>query len=355
MLSILSFVIVLGILVFVHEFGHFLFAKLFNVKVEKFSLGFGPKLFGRKIGETEYLVSAVPLGGYVKMVGESGEDDLTDEDRQRSFQGKSPLRRIVIVAAGPLFNLIFAYLVFIVVYMVGVPFATSKIGEVVKDKPAARAGLRANDVVAAVNGKAVSKWADLSRAILDSSGKAIDLQVRRGSKIFPVHVIPEIRTYKNLLGDTVTSPVIGIVAADDFVVQRFGLPEAFQQGSVQTWNVVKLTVLSLMKIVSRAIPLDTIGGPIMIAKIAGQQAAAGFVSFLAFMALLSINLGILNLLPIPVLDGGHLVFYTWELISRRPVSMKTREIAQQVGLMLLVGLMVLAFYNDIVRYFLGRG
>jgi regulator of sigma E protease len=355
MQTLLSAIIVLGILIFVHELGHFLFAKLFKVKVEKFSLGFGPRLFGRKIGETEYLVSAFPLGGYVKMTGEGGEEGVPEEDRVRSFAAKPPLQRIVIVAAGPVFNLIFAYILFVTVFMAGVPAATSRIGEVMPGKPAARVGLKPKDVVTAINGKAVSKWSDLAREIQESGGKPVELNIRRGNETLFFRVIPEIRTYKNLLGDTVTTPLIGVAVSDEFITERFGPFESFVKGSEQAWNVMKLTVISLGKIISRAIPLDNIGGPIMIVKMAGQQAAEGVVSFLAFMALLSINLGILNLLPIPILDGGHLLFYTWELASGRPVSMKVREIAQQIGLVLLIGLMALAFYNDILRYFVGQG
>lgn len=355
MTSIISAIIVLGILIFVHELGHFIFAKLFGVGVEKFSLGFGPKLIGRKVGETEYLISAFPLGGYVKMVGEGSEGELTDEEKARSFAGKTPLRRIGIVVAGPGFNLIFAWLLFIVVFMVGVPSATTKVGEVVKDKPAARAGMAAGDVITAVNGKKVDRWEEMAAEIAAAKGPSLVVEVRRGTETKTFSVSPEMRTGKNLLGETVTSPVIGVVAAGETVIDRYPPGEAFFRGSVQTWNVIELTVLSLVKIVERAIPLDTIGGPIMIAKMAGQQAEAGGVSFLAFMALLSVNLGVLNLLPIPILDGGHLVFYLWELVFRRPVSMRAREIAQQVGLALLIGLMVLAFYNDIARYLVGNG
>ncbi len=355
MLSIISAIVILGILIFVHELGHFIFAKLFKVGVEKFSLGFGPKILGKKIGETEYLLSAFPLGGYVKMVGEAGEDELSEEDKCRSFNSKPALQRIIIVAAGPVFNLVFACLVFILVFMVGVPTDTSKIGSVIKDKPAARAGLKANDVVTAVNGKAVSQWNALVKAIMESGGKPLEITVKRDNTPFSVRVVPESRTQKNLFGETVTSPIIGVVPSGEFVIERFSPVEAFVKGSEQTWNMVRLTVLSLVKIASRAIPLDTIGGPIMIAKLAGQQASAGLASFLAFMALLSVNLGILNLLPIPVLDGGHLVFFMWEVVFRKPVSIKSREAAQQIGLVLLVGLMVLAFYNDIVRYFFGQG
>lgn len=259
------------------------------------------------------------------------------------------------MAAGPVFNLLFAYLLFILIYMVGVPAATTKIGEVIKDKPAARAGLMANDVVTAIDGKPVQRWDEFAKTIAEGKGQPVELQVRRGETALTIRVTPESRSGKNLFGETVTSPVIGVVAAGEIITDRFGPLDAFVKGSAQTWNVIKLTMLSLVKLVERAIPLDTIGGPIMIAKMAGQQAAAGGVSFLAFMALLSVNLGILNLLPVPILDGGHLFFYFWELVFRRPVSMKTREIAQQIGLVMLIGLMVLAFYNDIARYFLGQG
>jgi len=355
MISILSAIVVLGVLIFVHELGHFLFAKLFGVGVEKFSLGFGPKLAGFRRGETEYLLSAFPLGGYVKMIGESEEAEVPEEDRQRSFMAKTPLQRIAIVTAGPGFNLLFAWLLFILLYLIGVPAATSKVGEVMKDKPAARAGVLAGDVVTAVNGAEIKRWEELASRIAESKGQPLDLTVLREGKSLSFRITPESRTAKNLLGDTVTTPVIGVVAAGETVIDRFGPLDALAKGTVQTGNVIRITALSLVRIIERAIPLDTVGGPIMIAKLAGEQAEAGGVSFLAFMALLSINLGILNLLPVPILDGGHLFFYTWELIFRRPVSLKARGFAQQIGLALLVGLMVLAFYNDIIRDVDGQG
>jgi regulator of sigma E protease len=355
MTSIVSAIIVLGILIFVHELGHFIFAKIFKVGVEKFSLGFGPKLFGKKFGETEYLISAFPLGGYVKMVGEAVDEEVPLEDQSRSFLAKPAWQRILIVVAGPVFNLVFAYLAFISVFMIGVPFLTSKIGEVVKDKPAARAGLKTDDVVIAVNDRAVSKWSDLSQLISESGGKKLDLKVNRDGKILDFHVTPEVTTQKNLLGDTITYPAIGIAASTDFAVERFGPVQSFTRGSEHTWDVIRLTYVVLGRIVTGAISLDTIGGPIMIAKMAGEQAHAGISNFVAFMAFLSINLGILNLLPIPILDGGHLLFYGFEWLFRRPVSMRAREVLQQVGLVLLIGLMFLAFYNDIVRYFVGHG
>jgi regulator of sigma E protease len=374
-------IIVLGILIFVHEFGHFIVAKLFNVRVEKFSLGFGPKLFGKQIGETEYLLSAFPLGGYVKMFGEggviegsaaqassdtekaydeeSGEalDDvreLTDAEKARSFAHKPPLARIAIVMAGPVFNLIFAWLIFILLCMMGVPTVTARIGEAIKDKPAARAGILKDDVVTAINGRNISQWDDIAGMIAAGKGKPVNLSVKRGSQDLQFTITPEPRISKNLFGESVSGHAIGIAAAGEIVTEKFSPPQAFVKGSVQTWKVIDLTVMSLVKMVQRVVPLDSVGGPIMIAKMAGETAQAGISSFLAFMALLSINLGVLNLLPVPVLDGGHLFFFFCELIFRRPVSQKVREYAQQVGLFLLMGLMVLAFYNDIIRFFFSR-
>ncbi|RII29263.1 MAG: RIP metalloprotease RseP [Geobacter sp.] len=381
-MMIIYAIIVLGVLIFVHELGHFLVAKALGVSIEKFSLGFGPKLIGKKIGETEYLLSAFPLGGYVKMFGEGGfieggevhntpsdervaegtqialpeqPRELNDEEKARSFAHKPPLARIAIVMAGPVFNLIFAWLIFIVLSMTGVPAITTKIGEVLKDKPAAKAGIQKNDIITAINGKKISHWDEVAEEITASKGRPVNLTVKRGDRNEQFTIVPEPRISKNLFGEKVNGFAIGVASAGDIVIEHYNPVQAVTQGSIQTWKVIDLTIMSLVKLAQRVVPLDTIGGPIMIVKMAGQQASAGGSSFLAFMALLSVNLGVLNLLPVPVLDGGHLFFFVWELIFRRPVSQKAREYAQQIGLMLLLGLMLLAFYNDIVRYFVGQG
>ena len=353
-MSILYAIVALGALIFFHELGHFLLAKSFGVGVEKFSLGFGPKLFGKKVGETEYLLSALPLGGYVKMVGEGDDAEISEEDRKRSFADKPPLQRIAIVAAGPVFNLIFAYVLFVIIYLMGVPAVTTKVGEVMAGKPAARAGVQVGDTITAVNGKPVSRWEDFAKTIAQGKLVPLEIEVKRGTATLKLTMTPESRTSKNLLGESVTQPIIGVAAAGDSVIDHFPPGEAIQRGGAQCWNVIKLTALSFVKLVERAIPLDNIGGPIMIVKMAGQQAAAGGVNFLAFVALLSVNLGVLNLLPVPILDGGHLAFFLIELVIGRPVNKKTREIAQQVGLVLLISLMMLAFYNDIARMFMGK-
>ncbi|HJV34111.1 RIP metalloprotease RseP [Geomonas sp.] len=352
-MSIIYAIIALGALIFIHEFGHFIFAKTFGVGVEKFSLGFGPKIIGKRIGETEYLISALPLGGYVKMVGEGEDAELAEEDRHRSFADKPAWQRMIIVAAGPVFNLLSAYIIFIVIFMMGVPAITTKVGEVVADKPAARAGVKAGDVITAINGKPVNRWDDFARIIAEGKIAPLEMTVKRGASALKFTMTPESRTSKNLIGDTVTQPVVGVVAAGDTEIDHYPAGEAIARGSAQCWNVVKLTALSLLRLVQRALPLDSIGGPIMIVKMAGQQAAAGSVNFLAFVALLSVNLGVLNLLPVPILDGGHLAFFLIEMIIGRPVSKRSREIAQQIGLVLLISLMMLAFYNDIARMFSG--
>ncbi|NTV48551.1 MAG: RIP metalloprotease RseP [Geobacteraceae bacterium] len=378
-MTVIYAIIVLGILIFVHELGHFLLAKMMGVSVEKFSLGFGPKLIGTKIGETEYLLSAFPLGGYVKMFGEGGYieggeihnpggvdkapadefphgslHEMTAAEKARSFAHKPVLARIAIVMAGPVFNLLFAWLIFIVLSMIGVPTVTPKIGEALKDKPAAKAGIQKGDVITAINNKPVKQWDQIAEGVAASKGQPLTLSVKRDSREISFTITPEPRVTKNLFGEKVNGYAIGVASAGEIVTEHFNPFEAVIKGTEQTWKVIDLTVMSLVKMAQRIVPMESVGGPIMIAKMAGDMAEAGGTSFLAFMALLSINLGVLNLLPVPVLDGGHLLFYFMELIFRRPVPQKIREYAQQFGMVLLLGLMVLAFYNDIIRYFVTR-
>jgi len=369
LMILLNFIIVLGILIFVHELGHFLVAKWMGVKVEKFSLGFGPKLFGRQIGETEYLISVFPLGGYVKMFGEGGlnevemieqetgkEDSessatpLTEDDKKRSFAHKSILQRMAIVFAGPFFNMLFAWLLLIIIYMTGMPILKATVGEVFPNKPAALAGIQKGDLITEVNGQPIMQWEDFS-AKMATVKDSITLTIVRNSKPLTIQLKPEQGETKNMFGEVVKKQIIGVTPAYDFVTQRFGLLESISLGSAKAVEVTKLTALSLVKLFQGVVPLNSLGGPIMIADMANKAAQTGGATFFMLLAVVSINLGILNLLPIPVLDGGHLTFYTIEAIIRRPVPQKVREYAQQVGMVLLLGMMVLAFYNDIIRFF----
>ncbi|MEA5112448.1 MAG: RIP metalloprotease RseP [Geobacteraceae bacterium] len=355
MLTIVSTIVVLGILIFVHELGHFLVAKLLGVGVETFSLGFGPRVVGKKIGETDYRLSAFPLGGYVKMVGEGGDDEVSPEELERSFSGKKPYKRIAIVAAGPVSNILFAFIILVLTLMIGFPVPTSRIGSVIDGKPAAKAGLKKDDVIKTINGKPVDRFDQIAVMITGSGGKPIDITVSRAGKTMPFRVVPEVRKVKNPLGETVATSQIGVGSSREFVTERYGPVDAVVKGFGQTVDASGVIVVVIGKLITGAIPLDNVGSLIMIGKETGQQAKAGLVPLLAIMAFLSINLGILNLLPIPILDGGHIVFCLWEMVSGRPVGLKTREIAQQVGLVMLLGLMALAFYNDIIRYVVKQG
>ncbi|MFH7319389.1 RIP metalloprotease RseP [Desulfurivibrio sp. D14AmB] len=355
--SIISFIIVLGLLIFVHELGHFLFAKLFRVKVLKFSLGFGPRLVGRKVGETEYQISAFPLGGYVNMLGENPGDETDPADRDRCFATKPVWQRFIIVAAGPFFNLAFAVLLFFLIFAaVGMPHPApgTTIGEVAADSPAAAAGLEQGDIILAVNGVATEEWEDVSRLIRDSEGREVAISVRRGDEVFATAGVPAKQEVKNIFGEVVGQRyMLGITRSSETVYQPISLPGAVMAGLEQTWSLIWLTLVAIVKMFQQIIPASELGGPILIAQLAGQQMEVGWINFIYFIALISINLGILNLLPIPVLDGGHLVFFTVEALTRRPVSMKVRELAQQVGLVLLIALMFFVFYNDIMRLFNG--
>jgi len=350
----LSFLIVLGILIFVHEFGHFLVARRLGVGVTKFSFGFGPKLAGVKRGETEYLVSAIPLGGYVKLVGENDEEEVPPEERDKAFYGKPVWVKMAIVFAGPFANLVFAFLVFWVIFQSGVPVLTPKIGDVMPDTPAARAGIKAGDLVVRIGDREITTWEELAAGIRDSgAGQELAMTVRRGEKEIQVTVTPEIREGVTIFGEKVDGPKIGVVASKEFVQRKVDPVAAVSRAVRETGRIISLTVLTVVKLVMRVLPSNTLGGPILIAQIAGDQARQGISPFAYFLGLLSVNLGILNLLPIPILDGGHLLFFSIEALRRKPLSPQARAMAQQVGLAVILMLTALVFYNDIARLIAG--
>ncbi|MBW2145763.1 MAG: RIP metalloprotease RseP [Deltaproteobacteria bacterium] len=347
--TLLSAGIVLGVLIFVHELGHFLLAKRLGVKVLKFSLGFGSRLVSKKIGETEYQISAFPLGGYVKMVGENPEDQVSPEEETRSFSGQRLWKRIAIVVAGPGFNFLFAMVIFSMLFFVGIPSLTTEIGDIRKGFPSEKAGLQPGDVIAAVNGRKIQFWEELSESIRNSQGRPLTFTVLRGEKTFDISISPVNSSGQNLFGEEVSNWIIGISGSSNYINRRFGPLTSIWRGVEQTWKISQLTILSVVKLIQRIIPMDTLGGPILIAQLAGKQAREGILNFFFFMALISVNLGILNLLPIPILDGGHLLFFMIEAVVGVPVKARFREVAQQVGIFLLIVLMAFVFYNDIMR------
>lgn len=444
-MTVLSAIVLLGILIFVHELGHFLFAKKLGVRVLKFSLGFGPKLIGRKYGDTEYLVSAVPLGGYVKMLGEESGDEMKEEDKPFAYNYQPVWKRFLIVFAGPVFNLFFAAAIFFFVFLSGVPVPKPYVGKVMENSPAAAAGLMTGDRIAAVSGNTVSGWDDIDASVNKSRGERLLFKIEREGRLIELSVTPEKKTGKNIFGENTevidigimpllypevgevmkntaaekagikkgdriveidSAPIktwhdmteiihgspekplrlkikrdenfleltvtpgkktfkypdgtekqiglIGIGPAGNNVIKKYNPIKAASLGVKRTWDMVVLTVVMVIKLIQRIIPADTLGGPIMIFQMAGQQASLGAMNFFVFMALISINLGVLNLLPIPVLDGGHILFLGIEAVRRKPLSEKVIMTAQKIGLAIIITLTAFAFYNDIVRFISGK-
>ena len=441
------FLVVLGVLVAFHELGHFLAARWVGVKVLKFSLGFGPKLFGRKMGETEYLLSAIPLGGYVKLFGEDETEATTQEDRARSFAHQGLWGKVLIVAAGPGFNFILAYFIFAGWLATGTPLfvptfqdLTPDIEAMVPGSPADTAGIQVGDRVSRVNGQAISTRTELFDAVAKSNGQALTLEIKRDGQVKTLTVTPTtapgpqtsaqepgyylgveetpplvtsvmqsspaakaglqagdhvvsiegqtIHTWSQMTGIVKESPdrqlhvevlreghrisltvtpsvekamvngqsvevgKIGISGPGRSIMRSSTPLLSLYDGLGATWGWTELTAIGLYKMVVGDISSKNIGGPLTIANISGEAAAQGASSVVFLIAILSINLGVLNLLPIPILDGGHLLFFLIEGILRKPLGERQREIAQQAGLVLLVGVMIFAFWNDLERIFL---
>jgi regulator of sigma E protease len=426
----------LGILVFVHELGHFCVAKLSGVKVLKFSLGFGPRLVSRQWGETEYMICAIPLGGYVQMLGEGGgekgeEAKIDPAEEHRSFAKQTLGRRVAIVAAGPIMNLVLPFMVLPLAYLVGINMPAYLeeppcIGYVVPESEGAAAGFRTGDCIVKISGIPVSSWTDTGPALVNGAGQAIVFTLDRGGQQAELTISPAngaleglqsigLLPYQDAVvgslapgmpaveaglqeGDLILAvgeqdisswyqlkgaiqavggqPVqveveragrqlsitllprkmegeegylIGVSPLQKSNFKRFSPGEALAAGAQRSTELIGLTMVFLQKLFAGHVSTSNIGGPITVVQIAGQAAQTDLSSILSVLAFLSIQLGILNLLPIPILDGGHLFFYFFELVFRRPLSLRAREWAQQVGLILLILLMVLAFYNDIVR------
>ncbi len=438
--NIIFFIIALGILVFVHEFGHFIIAKKSGVGVLKFSLGFGRKLIGKKIGETEYQISAFPLGGYVKIIGENPEEEVSEEERGKSFSNKPIPKRVAIIVFGPLMNLVLAFVLLCLVALIGfkVPAfieAPPRVGWIEPDSPGQRAGLsegdliiriddrkvstweevelivatnpkarlrldieregeivtkelapverglfgagyaglqpelppiideiiegdpadlgglRKGDLVLAIDGEEMRHWSQMAMTIRKNPEKTLTFRVKRGQEILSFSIMPKAVDIKEK-----TIGLIGIsIPAGDTVHKRYGLFRAIVWGGSQTLEQTKMTLTILWRLLVRKISHKALGGPISIFVFAGATAKTGITEFMRFMAGLSIMLAIVNTFPIPILDGGHLLFLGIEAIRRRPISVRTREFAYRVGLVFIIMLMIIVFYNDIYRFFLGPG
>ncbi|MDR2386920.1 MAG: RIP metalloprotease RseP [Deltaproteobacteria bacterium] len=450
-LTLVSFIFLLLILIFVHELGHFLAAKLLGVRVERFSLGFPPKIYSRKYGDTEYQLCWLPLGGYVKLLGEEPGSEISAEEQKVSFSHKPAWVKILICFAGPLFNILFAFLalwiLFMAVgfqhlptvvgnlpedgpaYLAGIrpgdvilsldghevkyfdevtdypdktagkpvdilvdrqgqslsitvspeskegkdilgssqtywslglrPSSTPRISKVVKGKPAELAGLKSGDLVTSIDGKPISDWADLVMAVQGPEEtrnsespapvKAMIFELLRDGQKITLEVTPKLEPRQNLEGKTLYTAMIGVNNKPDIITEKVGPISALGHGLMESWNIIKLTYMTLVKLIQTKISPKVMGGPILIAEAAGSKIREGLADFVALMAMISVNLAIINLVPLPVLDGGQIFFFCLEAIRRKPLSQRFKEVCQTVGVFALLALMVMVFYNDIAR------
>ncbi|MEF9475450.1 MAG: RIP metalloprotease RseP [Candidatus Mariimomonas ferrooxydans] len=441
-------VILFGILIFFHELGHFIFAKLVGVKVLKFSLGFGPKLLGRKIGETDYVISAIPLGGYVKPLGEEPGEEIKEEDRPRAFNYQPVWKRTLIVLAGPVFNLVLAYVIFvvflsmklpvlipdlervtnttienvledspamkaglkkgdkvvsisgkdittwlevnekiwenpgkelnlrvsrdnelieirvvpeaekikdqegkeIVIGNIGISKMSTTIADVLEDSPAMKAGFKTDDTIVSIDGEDIGTWLEMQEIISRSAGKELNLRVSRGNELIDIRVVPESKEIKDQDGKEVVLGRIGVSKKlDVLLIQSSGILDAPKKGleAVYRWCVLTLQIVG--KLFTGAVSAKQIGGPILIVDAAAKAASIGASTYFNFIAVISINLAILNLFPVPVLDGGHLVFLSIEALRGRPMSERITGVLTKAGFAMLMLLVAFVFYNDIMR------
>jgi regulator of sigma E protease len=349
MITILAIIGEFGILVFIHEFGHFVVAKLSGVKVLTFSLGFGPKLIGKQIGETEYRISALPLGGYVRLFGDNPREKVAKKEEKRAFLHQSVPKRMAIIVAGSLANLLLAVFVFSILYLaVGIPQSSPVVGTVMEESPAQKAGMRPGDLILNVNDEKITQWDDLPEAIQTSGGRAIQLTIKRGKEIIAMRVTPQVVT------DTSRGAEIRYQIGIAPQIKRDPI-HAIGRGFYQTWHLTKSVIVFIAKLIGGSESIKEIGGPILIAKVVGQQAQKGFLNFLVITAIISVNLGIINLFPIPLLDGGHFLFLILEAIRRKPLSVRQMEVVQQIGFIIIILLIVFIFYNDIINHLLPQG
>ena len=351
MTTVIYAVLVLGALIFFHELGHFAVARWLGMGVSRFSLGFGPRLCGLKRGQTDYCLSLVPLGGYVALVGESDENDIPEGFTAReSFSLRPAWQRLLVVAAGPLANLLLAWLLcWGLAWGWGETRILPDIGAVLENSAAQEAGIQAGDRVISVDGRPVATWKEMGDAIAASEGTPLHFELKRGDDTISVTLTARESVRKTIFGEDEKAWVAGVRSSGAFEIEPLSFWQAARAGTARTWELIDLTWQGFVKLAQRVVPMDQVGGPIMIAQLVGQSAEAGLAAVLGLAALISINLGILNLLPVPVLDGGQIVFCLLEMLFRRPLNERARGIAMRVGFFLLVALMILATYNDIAR------
>ncbi len=351
MITLFIFLAILGVLIVVHEFGHFIAARRVGVRVEKFSLGFGPRLLKRKKGETEYSLSLVPLGGFVKLAG-----DNLEEYKGKSYEyfSKPPGKRFQIIFAGSFFNYILGFLCFWVIFFTGYPALTTKVGGLLDGFGAKAAGLRAGDRITAIDGREVVSWEELQGTILDrKANDTVHLSVLRQQRVFEADVLLKEKQFDDALGQKQKVGLLGIEPDfQDTVYVRYGFFKSFYMGINKTLVLTQLTYKGLWRMVTGKIAVrDSAAGPLGIYFITSKVARQGITALLNFVGIISVSLALFNLLPLPVLDGGHILFLAIEKIRGRTMSVKAERVITQIGLSVIISLFLFITYNDIMRAF----
>jgi regulator of sigma E protease len=353
------FLVVLTVLVFVHELGHYLIARRNKVRIEVFSIGFGPELFGwyDRAG-TRWKFSAVPLGGYVRMFGEADPSSafaavrpeaMSEAERAASFHFKRLGQRAAIVIGGPAANFVFAIVVLAVLFMTwGQPFTPAEVGQVQPNSAAERGGIRVGDVIVAIDGRPIERFEDVQQLVRMSPNRQMAITVKRAGREVTLDVTPSLTELTDRFGNRHRIGLLGIGHSGIDYVRRDPL-SAIGRSIGETWNLSAATIEAMWQIVIGARASDELGGPLRIAQMSGEVAQSGIVPLLWFMAVLSVNLGLINLFPVPVLDGGHLLFYAAEAVRGKPLGPRAQEYGFRIGLALVLTLMVFATWNDLVH------
>jgi regulator of sigma E protease len=360
---LLPFLFVLTVVVFIHELGHFLVARWCGVAVKVFSIGFGPEIFGfyDRHG-TRWRVSWIPLGGYVKFIddenvasaaGRKAFEALPEEERKRSFQGKSLAQRAAIVAAGPIANFLLAIVIFAAIFSVfGERITAAKVDAVAPGSVAERAGFEPGDRIVSIDGSEIGSFSDMQRIVATSPDRELHFVVDRGGANVELTATPERKEITDRFGNTMRIGLLGIqrsASPDDWTLERHDPATALVMGVKESYFVVSRSLAYLYDVVTGREDADQLGGPLRIAQVSGQVATAGFVALLNLAAIISVSIGLINLFPIPMLDGGHLLFYGIEAIRGRPLSESTQEIGFRIGLAFVLMLMIFATWNDLIH------